>query len=185
MTASTAGTRRVHAFRDDALGYDDATALAERVRRREVSPTELLESAIARCAEVDPVLGALVHTDFDRARHRATRLDKLEARGVLATWAPRLDAAALGYPLGALVHIQLAQARLEETCDGLARVREVLEVMSVAGEFDIVCRVVARDHAHLEEVFSAIIATPGVLRTRTEVILRQRVGPRVTQLLDG
>ena len=42
---------------------------------------------------------------------------------------------------------------------------------------------VARDHAHLEEVFSAIISTPGVLRTRTEVILRQRVGPRVTQLL--
>ena len=111
------------------------------------------------------------------------RLDKLEARGVLATWAPTLDAAALGYPLGALVHIQMAQARLEETCDGLARVPEVLEVMSVAGEFDIVCRVVARDHAHLEEVFSAIIATPGVLRTRTEVILRQRVGPRVAQLL--
>lgn len=111
------------------------------------------------------------------------RLDKLEARGVLASWAPRLDPSALGYPLGALVHIQMAQARLDETCDGLAKVREVLEVMSVAGEFDIVCRVVARDHAHLEEVFSAIIATPGVLRTRTEVIMRQRVGPRVTQLL--
>lgn len=84
MTASTAGTRRVHAFRDDALGYDDATALAERVRRREVSPTELLESAIARCAEVDPVLGALVHTDFDRARHRATRLDRSALAGPLA-----------------------------------------------------------------------------------------------------
>lgn len=111
------------------------------------------------------------------------RLDKLEARGVLASWAPRLDPAALGYPLGALVHIQVAQARLDETCAGLAQVREVLEVVSIAGEFDVVCRVVARDHAHLEEVFSAIISTPGVLRTRTEVILRQRVGPRVTQLL--
>lgn len=111
------------------------------------------------------------------------RLDKLEARGVLASWAPTLDPAALGYPLSALVHIQMAQAELETTCAGLAEVREVLEVMSVAGEFDIVCRVVARDHAHLEEVFSAIISTPGVLRTRTEVILRQRVGPRVAQLL--
>lgn len=111
------------------------------------------------------------------------RLDKLEARGVLSSWAPTLDASALGYPLGALVHIQMAQARLDEVCDGLALVPEVLEVMSVAGEFDIVCRVVARGHAHLEEVFSAIISTPGVLRTRTEVILRQRVGPRVRQLL--
>ena len=112
------------------------------------------------------------------------RLDKLEARGVIASWAPTLDAAALGYPLSAMVHIQVAQAELEETCAGLAGVREVMEVMSVAGEFDIICRVVARDHAHLEEVFSAIISTPGVLRTRTEVILRRRVGPRVTQLLD-
>lgn len=113
------------------------------------------------------------------------RLDKLEARGVIASWAPTLDPASLGYPLSALVHIQLAQAELDETCAGLADVREVLEAMSVAGEFDIVCRVVARDHAHLEEVFSAIISTRGVLRTRTEVVLRQRVGPRVAQLLDG
>lgn len=112
------------------------------------------------------------------------RLDKLEARGVIASWAPTLDSAALGYPLSALVHIQMAQAELEATCSGLAEVREVLEVMSVAGEFDVVCRVVARDHAHLEEVFSAIISTPGVLRTRTEVVLRRRVGPRVAQLLD-
>ena len=62
---------RVHAFGDDALGHHDATASAERVRRREVSPTELLEAAIARCAAVDPALGALVHTDYERARERA------------------------------------------------------------------------------------------------------------------
>lgn len=112
------------------------------------------------------------------------RLDKLETRGVLASWAPTLDPAALGYPLSALVHIQMAQAELEETCAGLTKVREIIEAMSVAGEFDIVCRVVSRDHAHLEEVFSAIISTPGVLRARTEVILRQRIGPRMAQLLD-
>ena len=140
---------------------------------------------LLRIVRDDPRVGV---REFSRrlgvARGTAqARLDKLEARGVLASWAPRLDPAALGFPLGALVHIQMAQAELEETCAGLARIREVLEVMSVAGEFDVVCRVVARDHAHLEEVFSAIIATPGVLRTRTEVILRQRVGPRVSQLL--
>ncbi|MDV8001145.1 amidase [Rhodococcus sp. IEGM 1408] len=70
-----AGPRRVHAFRDDALGHDDATALAARIRSREVSPTELVEAAIERCAAVDPVLGALVHTDFDRARHRASWIE--------------------------------------------------------------------------------------------------------------
>lgn len=69
----TDGHRRLHAFRDDALAHDDATALARRIRDREVSPTELVEAAIARCAEVDPALGALMHTDFDRARRRASR----------------------------------------------------------------------------------------------------------------
>lgn len=80
----SAGPRRLHAFRDDALGYDDAAALAERVRRREVSPTELLEAAIERCAAVDPALGALVHTDFDRARARAAWHDSSELSAPLA-----------------------------------------------------------------------------------------------------
>ncbi|MDV8001146.1 Lrp/AsnC family transcriptional regulator [Rhodococcus sp. IEGM 1408] len=153
----------------------DSLHLLDQIDRR------LLEIVMA-----DPRVGV---REFSRrlgvARGTAqARLDKLEARGVIASWAPTLEPAALGFPLSALVHIQLAQAELEETCAGLAEVREVLEVMSIAGEFDIVCRVVARDHAHLEEVFSAIISTPGVLRTRTEVILRRRVGPRVSQLLD-
>ncbi|UVE96090.1 amidase [Dietzia sp. B32] len=79
MTDATAAapphsdTTRIHAFRDDALGYDDATALAERVRGGRVSPVELVEAAIDRCAAVDPVLGALVFTDFDRAREESRR----------------------------------------------------------------------------------------------------------------
>lgn len=72
-TVDASAHTRLHAFRDDALGYDDAVALVERVRRREVHPTELLEAAITRCADVDPVLGALVHTDFERAREQAKR----------------------------------------------------------------------------------------------------------------
>lgn len=64
---------RVHAFTDDALGDDDATGLAERIRRREVSPAELMDAAITRCERVDPALGALVFTMYDRAREHARR----------------------------------------------------------------------------------------------------------------
>ena len=113
-----------------------------------------------------------------------SRIDRLVAAGVIADWAPTLDPASLGFPLAAFVHVHLAQARLEATCAGLARIPQVLEVVSVAGEFDLVCRVVARDHAHLEDVFAAIIATEGVLRTRTEIVLTRRVGPRVAQLIE-
>lgn len=83
-SAAGAESRRVHAFGDDALGRHDATALAEMIRRREVSATELLEAAITRCTEVDPLLGALVSTDHDRARARAAWVDRSELSAPLA-----------------------------------------------------------------------------------------------------
>ncbi len=61
----------IHAFRDDALGYDDAVGVAERVRRGEVSTGEVVAAAIARCRAVDPTLAAVAEEDFDRATARA------------------------------------------------------------------------------------------------------------------
>jgi amidase len=46
----------------------DATAIAERVRRREVHPREVLETAIAAIEKVNPQLNAVVHRMYDRAR---------------------------------------------------------------------------------------------------------------------
>lgn len=62
---------RVHAFRDDALGYDDATGVADRIRSRELHPAEAMQAALDRIASVEPTLGALAHQDFDRARRRS------------------------------------------------------------------------------------------------------------------
>ena len=39
----------------------DATSLAERVRKREVHPRELVEAAIAAIEKVNPRLNAVVH----------------------------------------------------------------------------------------------------------------------------
>ncbi len=54
-------------------GYDelDATALAERVRKKEVHPTELVEEAIARIEALNPKLNAVVHKMYDQARKAA------------------------------------------------------------------------------------------------------------------
>jgi len=46
----------------------DGLALAERVRRREVSPAELVEAAIARIEKANPRLNAVVHKMYDIAR---------------------------------------------------------------------------------------------------------------------
>lgn len=77
----TEQTGVVHAFRDDALGEDDATGLALRLSAGEVSAVELVEAAIARLERVDPQLNAIAYADFDRALERARSLDK--PRGAL------------------------------------------------------------------------------------------------------
>ena len=66
---------RVHAFRDDALGEDDAVRLVERIRSGEVSPQELVEAAVARTEAMNPSLNGLAYEAFDRARRHASDSD--------------------------------------------------------------------------------------------------------------
>jgi hypothetical protein len=46
------------------------------------------------------------------------------------------------------------------------------------------CGVVAKDNADLERVMQTILAGPGVIRCRTEVVLGRRIEPRITPLLE-
>lgn len=62
---------RVHAFTDDLLGDHDAVALAELVRRGEVTARELAEAAIARVEKVNVALNAVELADYERALERA------------------------------------------------------------------------------------------------------------------
>ncbi len=63
----------------DAL---DATALADRIRKRDLSPEEVLEAAIERIEARDGRLNAVVHRLFERARGRVGRLPDGPLRGV-------------------------------------------------------------------------------------------------------
>ena len=49
----------------------DATALAARVRAGEVTPSELVDAAIARIESVNPSINAVIHERFDEARAEA------------------------------------------------------------------------------------------------------------------
>ncbi len=60
-----------NAVRDDALGRDDATALAARITRREISAEELVEAAIVRLNDAQPALQALAEPGFELARAQA------------------------------------------------------------------------------------------------------------------
>ena len=55
----------------DEYRKHDATGLAELVRRRDVSASELLEAAIARTEQVQPRLNAVTTCMYEVARARA------------------------------------------------------------------------------------------------------------------
>lgn len=60
----------------------DATARAGQIRRREVSPEELLELTIARIEKLNPALNAIVIPLFDKARREARSSQDGPFRGV-------------------------------------------------------------------------------------------------------
>ena len=53
----------------------DATGLAELLKAKEVTPTEVLESAISQIERHNPSLNAVVHKQFDRARSQIQSCD--------------------------------------------------------------------------------------------------------------
>ena len=55
----------------DELAFLDATAQAELVRRKEVTPAEMVEAAIGRIERLNPELNAIITPLFERARDAA------------------------------------------------------------------------------------------------------------------
>ncbi|MER8047942.1 Lrp/AsnC family transcriptional regulator [Streptomyces sp. NPDC094032] len=113
------------------------------------------------------------------------RIDRLERDGVITATGPVLSPAALGHPVLAFVHIEVTQGHLDEVGDALATVPEIVEAFSITGGGDLLTRVVARDAGHLEDVIQHLIQLPGVVRTRTEIALRERVSHRLLPLVES
>jgi len=112
------------------------------------------------------------------------RLDRLQDRGVITGYGPDVDPAAIGHGVTAFVTLEIRQAGGHQPVAGqLARIAEVLEVHTITGAGDMLCRVVARDNADLQRVVDAIVDVPGVLRTSTVIALAAPVSYRVLPLV--
>jgi amidase len=65
----------------DELSQVTAAELAGRIRRRELSPVEVMDAAIARIEAGNERLNAFVHLDLDQARERARQAEHAVASG--------------------------------------------------------------------------------------------------------
>ena len=112
------------------------------------------------------------------------RLDRLHARGVVTGYGPDVDPVALGHRVTGFVTLEIRQAGGHDpVAERLAGIPEVLEVHTITGPGDMLCRVVARTNADLQRVIDAIVDVPGVVRASTVIALATPVPYRVLPLV--
>jgi DNA-binding Lrp family transcriptional regulator len=111
------------------------------------------------------------------------RLSKLEARGVITGYGPEVEPARMGYPIAAFVFVELNQGRLGEAAEAARACPEVLEVDAVSGQQDLICRVVARDTEHLQEIVNRLVSSPAIERSTSHIVLSRQVPARTAPLV--
>jgi DNA-binding Lrp family transcriptional regulator len=144
-----------------------------------------LDRRLLQLALTEPRLGVLeTSRRLGIARGTAqARLARLEREGVVS-WAPAVQPRGLGFGVTAFATLEVHQGHgIAAIAAHLRSIPEVLEAHTTSGQGDMLCRIVARDHADLQRILDAITATQLVARTSTVISLTDEVPYRVVQLL--
>lgn len=112
-----------------------------------------------------------------------SRLRRMIESGILEAHSRRLEPAALGYPLQALVTVSISQ-RNRDAAGELGELPQVVELLATTGDGDLLARVVARDNDDLYRVIEDMLTIAGVERTSTAIVLQQVTQIRMTPLLQ-
>ncbi|PJE94054.1 AsnC family transcriptional regulator [Streptomyces carminius] len=111
------------------------------------------------------------------------RLDRLRGSGVIRGFGPDVDPAALGYPVTAFATLEIRQGRGGEVRAHLAAVPEVLELHTITGRGDMLCRLVARSNADLQRVIDKVVGFEGIVRASTAIVMENPVPLRIVPLV--
>jgi DNA-binding Lrp family transcriptional regulator len=111
------------------------------------------------------------------------RLDRLVERGVIATFAPTLDAEALGFQVTAFATLEIRQGMGEDVLEHLQAIPEVLEVHTITGQGDMLCRLVAKSNPDLQRVLDLVTQFDAIVRTSTVIAMSNPVRHRVLPLV--
>ena len=145
-----------------------------------------LDAALIGLLAAEPKVGALeASRRLGVARGTVqARLERMQERGVITGYGPEVDPAALGYEVTAFITLEIRQASGHDpVAERLATIPEVLEVHTITGVGDMLCRVVARSNADMQRVLDAIVSTEGVVRSATLISLATQVSYRVLPLV--
>jgi DNA-binding Lrp family transcriptional regulator len=114
------------------------------------------------------------------------RLDKLTERGVIRGFGPDVAPEALGYAVTAFVTLEIAQSRGHDPVSAhLATIPEVLEVHTITGSGDLLCRIVARSNSDLQRVIDQAVSYHGIVRASTIIALAEQIPYRTLPLVHA
>jgi DNA-binding Lrp family transcriptional regulator len=152
---------------------------------RAANTLDELDSRLLRLLHEAPRVGVLEMSrrlGVARATVQA-RLDRLVERGVIATFAPTIDPVALGYAVTAYATLEISQGRGRVVLAHLRSIPQVLEVHTITGQGDMLCRVVARSNDDLQAVLDRVTEFPDIVRTSSVIALSNPVPYRVMPLV--
>jgi len=93
---------------------------------------------------------------------------------------------ALGYGVTAFVTLEIRQSRGHDPVSAhLATIPEVLEVHTITGSGDLLCRIVARSNADLQHVIDQVVADQGIVRASTIIALAEQIPYRTLPLVEA
>jgi DNA-binding Lrp family transcriptional regulator len=102
---------------------------------------------------------------------------------VVRGFGPEIDPPSLGYPVLAFTTLEIVQAGVGDLVDHLASIPEVLEVHTITGPGDLLCRIVAHSNDHLQAVIGTVLSGPSITRASTHIALRTPVHLRTAPLV--
>jgi DNA-binding Lrp family transcriptional regulator len=111
------------------------------------------------------------------------RLDRLDRSGIVTGYGPDIDLAAAGFGVQAFVTLEIAQGALEDVATELAAHPSVIEAYATTGSSDVLCRLAASSHEHLQQTLLALNRSTVVARSTSVVVLSVVVPPRTLSLL--
>jgi DNA-binding Lrp family transcriptional regulator len=110
------------------------------------------------------------------------RLDRMQSSGVIRGFGPQIDPEALGFGVTAFATLEIRQGRGRDVRTHLAGIAELLELHTITGTGDMLCRIVAKSNADLQQVIDRLVDFDGIVRTSTVIALSNPIPLRMVQL---
>ncbi len=101
----------------------------------------------------------------------ASRINKLEDRGLVEGYTVILDPVKLGYDLTAIIFVQTEGGYLKDLENELSQMSNIIGLYEITGDFDVVAIIKLKDRDSLNNLIKKLLVTPHIKKTMTNITL--------------